>query len=111
MPKRETDSAPASLDRELYSDPAIRAFLGVLRTASKIVQDTEDELRSAGYAMSTKEWDVLAAVVAFGPARPAEILRRTSMTRRPQTLSSVLDRLQAALVEPQLMGDLIQHIL
>ena len=87
-------SIPEVLDRALFDDPAVRAFLGVLRTASTAVQDAEDELRKVGYTMSAKEWDVLAAIAAFGPIRPSEILRRVSLTRRPQTLSSVLDRLE-----------------
>ena len=93
MSTREPASVSEVLDRALFDDPAVRAFLGVLKAASIAVQDTEDELRSVGYTMTAKEWDVLAAVVAFGPIRPSEILRRVSLTRRPQTLSSVLDRL------------------
>lgn len=69
-------------------------FLLVLKSARGIIATTERTLREMGFRLTAREWDVLAFVSAYGPIRPSELLRHVVLTGSPQTLSSILDRLQ-----------------
>ena len=66
----------------------------MLKAATKIVIETEDTLRDLGSDVTAKEWDALAFVAVQRSIRPSELLRNTALTKRPQTLSSVIDRLE-----------------
>jgi DNA-binding MarR family transcriptional regulator len=70
----------------------IRSLL--LKSATKIIAGAVRTLRALDSPMNAREWDVLAFVSAYGPIRPSELLRRVVLTGNPQTLSSILDRLQ-----------------
>jgi len=88
------------IDREILSHDLLDqidvvALLNVLRGATRIVSDTEKVLRERGSELSVREWDVLAFVSADGPLRPSQLLRRVALTNSPQTLSSLLDRMEA----------------
>jgi MarR family 2-MHQ and catechol resistance regulon transcriptional repressor len=69
-------------------------FLLVLNSATGLIGTTERTLREMGSPLTAREWDVLAFVSAYGPIRPSELLRHAVLTGNPQTLSSILDRLQ-----------------
>ena len=71
------------------------AFLKLLSIATAIVVDGEKALRDAGQKISIKEWDALAMAGAYGPLRPSDLLRKVVLSGTPQTLSSVLDRLES----------------
>jgi DNA-binding MarR family transcriptional regulator len=88
------------VDREVLSHDLVGqidmvAFLGVLRGATQIISDTEKVLRDNDSELTAREWDVLAFVSTDGPLRPSQLLRRTALTNSPQTLSSLLDRMEA----------------
>ena len=83
------------LTEQLLDEVNIVAFLSVLKAATELTATTESVLRSADVGLSAKEWDVLALVAALGPLRPGYLLSRASFTRSPQTLTSLLDRLEA----------------
>ncbi|MGI9666765.1 MAG: MarR family winged helix-turn-helix transcriptional regulator [Acidimicrobiia bacterium] len=95
--------APAEPSAGLLDSDELSAFLGTLRTATSIMGSTEGVLRELDAGITTREFDALVFIVAFGPLRPSELLRRVVLTHNAQTLSSVLDRLEAsslALREP-----------
>jgi MarR family 2-MHQ and catechol resistance regulon transcriptional repressor len=87
-------SSSCLTDELLHAD-GVAAFLELLDVASGIMATTEQVLRDAETGLTAKEWDVLALTHALGPSRPTEILRRIVLTNRAQTLSSILDRLEA----------------
>lgn len=94
-----TDELPAD-EREILTERLLDevnavAFLSVLRAATELTATAERVLRSAEVGLTVKEWDVLALVEALGPLRPSYLLSRASLTRSPQTLSSLLGRLEA----------------
>jgi len=72
----------------------VPVFLLALKSATDIISNTGRTLRHVGSQRTTREWDVLAFVSAYGPIRPSELLRHVVLTGNPQTLSSILDRLQ-----------------
>jgi DNA-binding MarR family transcriptional regulator len=83
------------LSHDLLDQIDLVAFLNLLRGATDIISDTEKVLRDNDSELTAKEWDVLAFVATDGPLRPSELLRRTALTHSPQTLSSLLDRMEA----------------
>jgi DNA-binding MarR family transcriptional regulator len=83
------------LSHDLLDQIDLVAFLNLLRAATGIISDTEKVLRDNDSELTAKEWDVLAFVATDGPLRPSELLRRTALTNSPQTLSSLLDRMEA----------------
>ena len=84
-----------ALSHNLLNQIDLVAFLNLLRGATGIIGDTEKVLRDNDSELTAKEWDVLAFVSTDGPLRPSELLRRTALTHSPQTLSSLLDRMEA----------------
>ena len=84
-----------ALSPDLLNQIDLVAFLNLLRGATGIIGDTEKVLRNNDSGLTAKEWDVLAFVSTDGPLRPSELLRRTALTHSPQTLSSLLDRMEA----------------
>ena len=52
-------------------------------------------MRNNESELTAREWDVLSFVFTDGPLRPSQLLRRTALTLSPQTLSSLLDRMEA----------------
>jgi DNA-binding MarR family transcriptional regulator len=85
---------PEVLTEELLDSAELKAFLSVLTAASTITTDAEQVFRDAEVDLIPREWDLLVAASTFGPMRPSELLRRVWMTKSPQTLSSMLDRLE-----------------
>jgi DNA-binding MarR family transcriptional regulator len=85
-------SNPDALQARTFEDNA--AFFMVLRAATEIVTTGERVLRNADAALTIKEFDVLAFVGTLGPIRPRDLLKRSALVGSPQTLSSVLDRLE-----------------
>ena len=85
----------AILSHDLVDQIDMVAFFAVLRGATQIISDTEKVLRNNDSELSAKEWDVLAFVSTDGPLRPSQLLRRTALTNSPQTLSSILDRMES----------------
>ena len=90
----------SSVDREILSHDLLDqidlvAFFSVLRSAIQIITQTEKVLRDNDSELTAKEWDVLAFVATDGPLRPSQLLRRIALTNSPQTLSSLLDRMEA----------------
>jgi DNA-binding MarR family transcriptional regulator len=83
------------LSHDLLDQIDLVAFLNLLRGATGIIGNTEKVLRDNDFELTAKEWDVLAFVSTEGPLRPSELLRRTALTNSPQTLSSILDRMEA----------------
>ena len=84
-----------ALSHNLLNQIDLVAFLNLLRGATGIIGDTEKVLRDNDSELTAKEWDVLAFVSTDGLLRPSELLRRTALTHSPQTLSSLLDRMEA----------------
>ena len=83
-----------ALSHDLLDQIDSVAFLNLLRGATGIIGDTEKVLRDNDSELTAKEWDVLVFVSTDGPLRPSELLRRTALTSSPQTLSSLLDRME-----------------
>ena len=83
-----------SLSDDVLDQIGLVAFLNLLRGATGIIGDTEKVLRDNESDLTAKEWDVLAFVSTDGPLRPSQLLRRTALTNSPQTLSSLLDRME-----------------
>jgi DNA-binding MarR family transcriptional regulator len=83
-----------TLSHKLLDQIELVAFLSVVRGATQIISDTDKVLRDNGSELTAKEWDVLAFVATDGPLRPSQLLRRSSLTNSPQTLSSLLDRME-----------------
>jgi DNA-binding MarR family transcriptional regulator len=84
-----------TLSHDLLNQTDLVAFLNLLRGATGIISNTENVLRNNDSELTAKEWDVLAFVSTDGPLRPSELLRLTALTHSPQTLSSLLDRMEA----------------
>jgi DNA-binding MarR family transcriptional regulator len=91
---RQRQPGPEELSAARLDQIDHTAFFNVLKTAVRIIADTEQILRDSGSGLNAKEWDALAMVVAYGPLRPSELLRTAALTQGPQTLSSLLDRLE-----------------
>ena len=90
------ESGQASeLDAALLTSNEFRAFLGTIDSATTIIGSTDQTLREADSGITSREFDALVFITAFGPIRPSELLRRVVMTHSAQTLSSVIDRLEA----------------
>jgi DNA-binding MarR family transcriptional regulator len=85
---------PEFLTADLLSQIDLQAFLSVLSAATRIIGATERILRDSDIPLTAKEWDALAFVATNSPIRPSDLLRRVTLTTNPQTLSSVLDRLE-----------------
>jgi DNA-binding MarR family transcriptional regulator len=83
------------LDEARFSQADLATMLALLAAATELTDEVDRVLRSGGTGLTAKEWDVLAATHALGPCRPSGLLRRLALTRRPQTLSSILDRLES----------------
>jgi len=84
-----------TLSHDLLNQIDLVAFLNVMRGATRIIGDTDKVLRDNDSELTAKEWDVLALVATDGPLRPSQLLRRTALTNSPQTLSSLLNRMEA----------------
>lgn len=82
------------LDAERLARPDMRALLAVLSTASQLQMRGQADLRRMGSPLKIHEFDVLVAVVAYGPLRPSEITRKASLAPNPTTVSSILSRLE-----------------
>jgi DNA-binding MarR family transcriptional regulator len=89
-----------TLQRNTFEDNA--AFFLLLRAATEIVTSGEKLLRNADATLTIKDFDVLAYVGVFGPIRPRDLLKASALIGNPQTLSSVLDRLEK--------GDLVSRL-
>jgi DNA-binding MarR family transcriptional regulator len=94
MTGQQKQPDPRVLSAERLDQVDHAAFFNILKTAARIIAETEHVLRDSGYELNAREWDVLAMVVAYGPLRPSELLRKSALTRSAQTISSLLDRLQ-----------------
>jgi DNA-binding MarR family transcriptional regulator len=86
---------PETLRRSLLDQIDTVAFLNVLRVATRIISDTAKVLRHNDAELTPREWDVLAFVSTAGPIRPNQLLRHATLTNSPQTLSSLLVRMEA----------------
>ena len=93
MPKLVSTVKSVELTDDLLEGQAAVLLL-VLKSATEIIATTDRVLRNVGSQLTTREWDVLAFVSAYGPIRPSELLRHVVLTGNPQTLSSIQDRLQ-----------------
>jgi DNA-binding MarR family transcriptional regulator len=93
-------TSPVKLQRNTFEDNA--AFFMLLRAATEIVTSGEKLLRNADATLTIKDFDVLAYVGVFGPIRPRDLLKASALIGNPQTLSSVLDRLEK--------GDLVSRL-
>lgn len=94
MPEPKADVNPRDLSQELLETFA-STFLLLLRTAFESIETLEHLLRDSQSELKPAEWDVLAIIAVYGPARPADILRLDVLTRKQQTLSSIIKRLEA----------------
>lgn len=90
---RSTDREPRP-DRERLSQPDLRAMLGTLRAAALTTSTAEAALREAGSGLRASEWDLLVALYAFGPARPAELTRSSWLSVNAPTVHAILGRLE-----------------
>jgi DNA-binding MarR family transcriptional regulator len=81
------------LDPERLARRDVRSLLSVLAAAEAITSQAERILREVGSGLRATEWDVLAALYAFGPMRPAELVRKAWMTSNAPTLHAILGRL------------------
>jgi DNA-binding MarR family transcriptional regulator len=87
-----TSPVNSKLGQKTFEDNA--AFFMLLRAATEIVTSGERVLRNADATLTIKEFDVLAYVGVLGPIRPRDLLKNAVLIGSPQTLSSVLDRLE-----------------
>lgn len=92
----ETDTLvnPDVLSEARLAEIDLATFLTLLSAATEMTADTDDILRDAEAGITVKDWDVLALIHAMGPSRPSQVLRRVALTSRPQTLSSIIARLE-----------------
>lgn len=88
-----TSSVNRALGRQTFEDNA--PFFMLLRAATEIMSSAERALRNADATLTIKEFDVLAYVGVWGPIRPRDLLKKVVLTGSPQTLSSVLKRLES----------------
>ena len=89
-----SDPAKQALATRLHTRE-VRAMLGVLGAASIITSQTEETLRRSGADVRGNEWDMLVALAAGGPMRPAEMLRRAPMATNAPTVHAIIARLAA----------------
>lgn len=83
-----------TLSEERFAEIDLATFLALVSAGTEMVTETEDILRGAETGITAKDWDVLAFISTMGPSRPSQVLRRVALTSRPQTLSSILGRLE-----------------
>ncbi|MGI9586142.1 MAG: MarR family winged helix-turn-helix transcriptional regulator [Acidimicrobiia bacterium] len=81
---------------EVLNSPEFVGFLATLDAATSIIGATDQILRDADLGISTREFDALIFVIAFGPIRPSDLLRKVVLTHSVQTLASTIDRLEQA---------------
>ncbi len=93
MPETKPDVKSEVLTQDLLESGA-RTFLRFLTAANELTTDIGRVLNRTGAELNTREWDALAIVSAYGPIRPSEILRHVVLTGNPQTLTSILARLE-----------------
>ena len=93
--RRNPDSPNDQVDAERLASPEFSAFLGTLDSATTIIGATDQILRDADAGVTSREFDALVFITAFGPIRPSELLRKVVLTHSAQTLSSAIDRLEA----------------
>ena len=84
---------PAVSDYTLDS-PGLGAFLGTLRVATDLTTRADAELRNLGAGIKASDWDILALLVMVGPLRPSELVKRSSLSGNPTTVSTILGRLE-----------------
>ena len=65
-----------------------------MRVATELTTKADGELRKAGAGIKARDWDILALLVIFGPLRPSELVRRSSLSGNPTTVSTILGRLE-----------------
>ena len=94
MVESEARINPQRLSEDRLAQADLDAFLTMLKAATEVTSDTDDLLRQSGAGISARDWDVLALIQAMGPSRPSQVLRRVALTNRPQTLSSIIGRLE-----------------
>lgn len=94
MARRPMTVNHEALSEDRFDDIDLSTFLSLISAATELVTITEDVLRDAEAGISAKDWDFLAFVSVMGPSRPSQVLRRTVLTSRPQTLSSLINRLE-----------------
>ena len=70
----------SELDAALLTSNEFRAFLGTIDSATTIIGSTDQTLREADAGITSREFDALVFITAFGPIRPSELLRRVVMT-------------------------------
>ncbi len=85
---------PDALSEERLAQVDLATFLKLVNAGTELTAASDDILRDAEAGINVKEWDVLALIHAMGPSRPSQVLRRVALTSRPQTLSSIIDRLE-----------------
>ena len=84
-------SSPVKLQRKTFEDNFV--FFTLLRPATAIVTAGDRVVRNTDVTLTIREFDVIAQVGVSGPNRPRDLLRASALVGNPQTLSSVLDRL------------------
>lgn len=94
MALSENRVKPRTLSEERFAEIDLSTFLSLLSAATDLTTQTDDILRDAEAGITVKDWDALAFISAMGPVRPSQVLRRLALTSRPQTLSSIIGRLE-----------------
>ncbi len=94
MAYQEDRVNPDVLSEQRLAQIDLSTFLGLVSAATELTALSDDVLREAEAGINIKEWDALALIHAMGPSRPSQVLRRVALTSRPQTLSSIIDRLE-----------------
>lgn len=74
--------------------PTARAFLGILRAATRIITKCDAELRRAGAGIKTSDWDLLAMLAIHGSLRPSELLTKATLSGNANTLTTIVTRLE-----------------
>ncbi len=94
MAENDQDVNPDVLSQARLAQLDLAAFLTLVSAATEVTAESDDVLRDAEAGITIKDWDVLALIHAMGPSRPSQVLRRVALTSRPQTLSSIIARLE-----------------
>jgi DNA-binding MarR family transcriptional regulator len=82
------------LNAERLQRPDLRALLAVLSAGSRTSSHGDADLRRIDSPLRISEFDVLVAVGVYGPLRPSEISRKSSLAPTPTTVSTILGRLE-----------------
>ena len=91
----DRDSSPNKvMPAGLMDAPGTAALLSTVKAATIITDDLESVVRHSGTGLHANDFDALIFLVAEGPMRPSELIRRTVLTRSPATLHKILNRLE-----------------